>query len=614
MPEEIPARARNLGWRRRVKTALGGMFDRLPSPLQAVVARAYQNHFDLVLRLRRRLRGENSYRRWTRRYDTLNGADIAAIRDDIERLAARPLISVLMPVGDLPESHLRAALGSVLAQLYPHWELCIAEAGAAAPQVARVVAEYAARDPRVRVAGRPEPGDIAGAADRALAIAGGEFAALMDAADILPQHALYLVAREIARHPEAGLVYSDEDWLDRRGRRCEPYFKSDWNPDLLASQDMVSPLGVYRTALVRGAGGFASAGGLDAAHGLALRVTRAIPPAAIRHIPHVLYHRRKAPGRDERKPLAVAAAQRAMADRLDPEPRVSIIVPTRDNAAMLARCVDGLLDRTRYANFEVLVIDNQSADPATLACLRQLAEDRRVRVLVYDHPFNFSAINNWAAAQASGDILVFLNDDTDVIAPDWLRHMAANAMRPEIGAVGAKLLYPGGRVQHAGVILQPGGVADHFHHGYAAADPGHGGRAALPQNLSAVTAACLAMRRTVFGEIGGFDAEHLPVAFNDVDLCLRLRARGYLVAWTPLALLYHHESASRGSDLVTERRGRFRAETGTMRARWHAVLDRDPYFNPNLVLTRRSVALANPPRISYPWRMPQSGPAPSCGR
>jgi GT2 family glycosyltransferase len=268
----------------------------------------------------------------------------------------------------------------------------------------------------------------------------------------------------------------------------------------------------------------------------------------------------------------------------------------------LSRCVRGILEETAYRNLEVIIIDNRSEQEATHAYLRQIEGNQRVRILQYDLPFNFSLINNWGAEQSRGDILLFLNNDTEPIEASWLRHMVANARRPEVGAVGAKLLYPNGRVQHGGVILGMTGIAGHLHRNLPADDPGYFGRALLQQNLSAVTAACIAMRRNVFFEVGGFDAANLPIAFNDVDLCLRLRELGYLIVWTPLAQLIHHETASRKLDLMPCRYREFLGENEYMRLRWGHILDRDPYFSPNLSRHDLSPSLAFPPAVRAPWR------------
>ncbi|HJU15574.1 MAG TPA: glycosyltransferase family 2 protein [Stellaceae bacterium] len=616
----------------RVKSALQRGLALLPGPMQRLAIGFYRGHFVYFYDRMRRIGRPDAYRRWVRLYDTISAADRDAILAEIASFADRPLISVVMPVFNPPEPFLRAALASVRDQLYPNWELCIADDASTLPHVARVLTEYEAADPRIRVVRRPENGGISAASNSALTLAAGAFVALLDHDDVLPVHALYLVAREILRHPAADLIYSDEDKIDRRGRRFDPHFKSDWNPDLFLAQNMISHLGVYRTALIREVGGFRRQFDGSQDYDLALRVVARTEAGRIRHIPHILYHWRAIAGSAARsptaKPHARTAARNAVADHLErrglcarvdfapglsfqeihyplaAEPRVAIIIPSRDRSDLLARCLDGILGATDYRNFEVLIVDNQSRETATEALYRRIGADRRVRVLRYAQPFNFSSINNWAADHADGEILLFLNNDTEIIDKDWLRHLAANAARPEIGAVGAKLLYPDGRVQHGGVILGMGGVAAHFHLRRHARDPGYFGRARLQQNLSAVTAACLAMRRRVFTEIGGFDGVNLPVAFNDVDLCLRLRERGYLIAWTPQALLYHHESASRPSDLLPNQQHRFRREARYMRARWGAVLDRDPYFSPNLSLWDPTIALAFPPRVSYPWRTP----------
>jgi glycosyltransferase involved in cell wall biosynthesis len=618
----------------RIKSILRRTLVLLPRPLQRLAVGLYQDGFAYLYDALRRIGRSDAYRRWVSLYDTISRADRTAILADIESFARRPLISIVMPVFNTPEPFLRAALDSVRDQLYPNWELCIADDASALPHVARILAEYAMADPRIRIVRRPANGGIAAASNSAFAIATGEFVALFDHDDVLPVHALYLVAREILFHPAADLIYSDEDKLDRRGRRCDPHFKSDWNPDLFLSQNMISHLGVYRSALIAEVGGFRSEFDGSQDYDLALRVVEKTDTERIRHIPHILYHWRAMTGSAARspaaKPHARIAARNAVADHLErrgicaevdfaqgpsfqqiryplaAEPSVTIIIPTRDRSDLLGRCLDGILGATDYRNFEVLIVDNQSREPATARLYRRVGDDPRVRVLHYAQPFNFSLINNWAAERAGGEVLLFLNNDTEIIDKGWLRHLAANAVRPEVGAVGAKLLYPGGRVQHGGIILGMGGVAAHFHLRRRAEDAGYFGRAQLQQNLSAVTAACLAVRRRVFADSGGFDGANLAVAFNDVDLCLRLRERGHLIVWTPLALLYHHESASRASDLLPDQQHRFEREIRYMRARWGAVLDRDPYFNPNLSLWDPTIALAFPPRVSYPWRASES--------
>jgi GT2 family glycosyltransferase len=613
----------------RFKKPLRTLLHALPDPVQRLAVNQYQRFAPLAYRAVARVLTLRSYRRWTALYDSLSGADCDAIVAEIRGWTKPPLISVVMPVFNTPERYLREALGSVVGQFYPNWELCVADDSSSAPRVAVVLAEYARKDPRIRIVSRSKNGGISEATNSAIEIATGEFIALLDHDDVLPPHALYMVAREIVRNPALDLIYSDEDKISQWGRRYDPHFKSDWNPDLFLAQNMISHLGVYRTALVREAGGLRPQFDGSQDYDLALRIVERVEPRHIRHIPHILYHWRAAAGSAARsageKPHTLEAARRAVGDHLrrrgiaadavispgtpflrvrydlDREPRVSIIIPTKDRQDLLSRCVNGILERTQYQNLELLIVDNRSEEAATRSYLEAIATDPRVRVLHYDEPFNFSLINNWAAERATGEVLLFLNNDTEVIGSDWLRHLVANACRSEVGAVGAKLVYPSGRVQHAGVILGMGAVAGHFHLGCQRHDPGYFSRALLQQNLSAVTAACLAMRRTVFEEVGGFNGD-LRVAFNDVDLCLRLRQRGHLIVWTPLAELYHHESASRGSDLVSARHHEFIQEIEYMQSKWSWALQRDPYFNPNLSLRDVSVTLAFPPTIEKPWR------------
>jgi GT2 family glycosyltransferase len=286
----------------------------------------------------------------------------------------------------------------------------------------------------------------------------------------------------------------------------------------------------------------------------------------------------------------------------EPKPLVSVIVPTRDRADLLAQCCDGVLNRTDYAPLELIVVDNGSAEPATAALFDRLARDPRVRILPAPGPFNFSALNNLGAAQARGEVLLLLNNDVSMPRPDWLDALVAQAVRPSVGAAGARLLFPDGRLQHAGVLLGVGDVAGHLGYGQPGDTGGYYEHLATPRTVSAVTAACLAIRKAVYDEAGGLDAEALPVAFNDVDLCLKLRARGYDIVWTPHAELVHHESASRGDERAPADQARFAAEMAVMRARWGAALDEDPFYSPLFDRSRSDHHLASPPRRAAPWR------------
>ena len=567
-----------------------------------------------------------SYETWVAMFDTLHPEDRAAIRADAEALSYKPLLSVVMPVYNAPSEFLRQAIDSVLEQLYAHWELCIADDCSPDPEILRILATYQRKDPRIKVVRRDQNGNVSAASNSALALATGELVALMDHDDVLPAHALYMVAVELNRCPEADIIYSDEDKIDRSNIRYGAYFKSDWNPDLMRGQNMINHLGVYRRSLLVSIGGFRLGYEGSQDYDLALRAVERTTPERIRHIPHVLYHRRVFPQSGSfsasNLPRATRAARRAVQDHLDRlgtgasvvplpgldsysrviyplppvPPPVTLIVPTRDKVELLSQCINSLLARTEYPDFNVIIVNNRSCEAETLAYFASLERNSRVKILAFDREFNYSAINNFAIGQARGNVIGLVNNDIRVIEPGWLKEMVSHALRPEVGAVGAKLLYPDDRVQHAGVITGINGVADHAHRFRARHDVGYFGRLVLTQDYSCVTAACLVMRKTVYEEVGGLDETNLRVSFNDVDLCLRIRDKRYLVVWTPHAELYHVESASRGRDTHPEQAERARNEVRYMKMRWGDSLLCDPYYNPNLSLDNVGFNLAFPPR------------------
>lgn len=549
-----------------------------------------------------------SYADWIAAHDTRDEAARARIRTEIEAWDTSPLISVVMRARDATAADLEAAVASVRAQLYPHWELCIIDGASPA-------AGFAAAEPRIRCMSGG-----AGTGNAAIALTRGAWVLPMDPRHRLAETALYRIAAEERRHSGVAVIYSDEDRIDAAGHRSAPWFKPDFDPDLFLARDMPGQFVAYRRDLLDRIGGYREDFGDAAGYDLVLRATMAAGAGAVRHVPAVLCH---VHGHDGAV-LDSEAARRAVADALagsaarvvanplspgcrrilyplpDPPPLVSVIIPTRDRGELLGACMDGLLHGTDYPRIEVLIVDNESTDPATLALLARLAEDSRVRVLPVPGAFNYSRLNNLAVAQARGEVLLLLNNDIEVIEPNWLREMVSHALRPEIGAVGAKLLYPDDTVQHAGVVLGfgwPEGVGGHMFLQARRDDPGPFDMLAVARSASAVTAACLAVRRSLYDEVGGLDEEGLKVAFNDVDFCLRLRERGYRNLWTPFALLYHKESASRGSDATGEKAERLRREVAVMRARWGAALDDDPYWNPNLSLRTGWPDLAEPPRL-----------------
>ena len=561
----------------------------------------------------------------------LTNDDRIAIRRHIRALAQTPLISVLMPVYNPNIQHLREAIDSVRRQLYEKWELCVADDASSDPAVKCVLEEFAGADPRIKVSFRDSNGHISEASNTALGLATGEYLALLDQDDLLAEHALYYVATEIAAGPDALLIYSDEDKIDGSGQRREPYHKPDWNYRLLLSQNYVSHLGVFRTELVRRVGGFRRGFEGSQDHDLTLRVIEHARPGQIRHIPVVLYHWRAAPGSTAADPQAKnyawSAGRSSVAEHLERTgviatvraatvgafyrveyqlpsrpPLVSIIIPTRDQCALLRQCVESIRARSSYTNYEIVVVDNQSTETDALEYLEALGKLPGVSVIHYDRPFNYSAINNLAVQRARGEIVCLLNNDTEVISPGWIEEMVGLVLQPMVGIVGARLLYSDGTVQHAGVITGVGGVANHAHLGFAPNDPGHFGRAWLVQEYSAVTGACLMTRKSLYEELGGLNEKDLPVAFNDVDFCLRARDAGYRVIWTPYAELYHHESRSRGKDDSPEKRKRFEGEIAFMRRRWAALIESDPYYNPNLSYQRPDFSLSHVPRTVKPWQ------------
>lgn len=561
---------------------------------------------------------QRSYAEWVHNQPTRSLEERQAV---LAGLASKPLISILMPVFNPTLEHLKTCLDSVLAQHYPHWQLCIADDASTEPGVFALLAEYAEREPRIQVVSREQNGHICAASNSALELAQGSFVALLDHDDCLAPEALLEMAVAINQSPQARLLYSDEDKLDEGGRRYDPHFKPDWNPDLLLAQNYISHLGVYQTALVRGLGGFREGFEGSQDHDLALRVTAAIAPEQIIHVPRVLYHWRAAEGstamNSGQKDYTATAGLNAVREHLAAHhpgalvehgtfantyrvrwplpkqaPLVSLLIPTRDRVEILKPCVDAILDRTDYPHLEVLILDNQSSCTATLDYMHDVANrDARVRVLRWNEPFNYSAINNYGAMHARGEILGLVNNDIEPINPDWLDEMVRQACRPEIGCVGAKLYYPNDLIQHGGVILGLGGVAGHSHKYFPRSHPGYFYRLHLAHNLSAVTAACLLLRKSVFEQVGGLNEEHLTVAFNDVDLCLKVREAGYRNLWTPYAELYHHESISRGADDNAKKRARAAGEVAYMRETWAAQLDNDPAYNPNLTLVHEDFSL-----------------------
>ena len=566
-----------------------------------------------------------AYQSWIQRNDTRTEDDFKRMQHEIGAFLHQPLVSILMPVYNVDSKWLILAIDSVRDQVYENWELCISDDASPNPDIRSVLEKYMQLDERIKVVFRERNGHISENSNSALALASGEWLALMDHDDVLPNHALYEVVKAIHKSPDAALIYSDEDKIDEKGRRFMPHFKSDFNLDLLYGQNYISHLGVYRTDIAKAIGGFRK--GLEGSqdYDFLLRYLLKIDPSQIIHIPKVLYHWRAIEGstalssgeKSYTTEAGVKALQnyfaqlhadvsvgRGKADNLyrvqwnlTYEPLVSLIIPTKNGYEVTKQAIDSILNKTTYAHYEILLVDNNSDDPKALAYFDELSQHEKITVLRYPHPFNYSAINNFAVQHARGEVLGLINNDVEVIDGGWLTEMVSQAMRPDIGCVGAMLYYPNDTIQHAGVVIGINGVAGHSHKHYPKSHLGYFSRLFVAQDLLAVTAACLLLRKTTFDEVGGLNERDLTVAFNDVDLCLKVHKAGYRNLWTPYAELYHHESISRGREDNPEKIARFKREVDYMLNTWHTNTLFDPYYNPNLTIEREDFSISMLSRV-----------------
>ena len=579
------------------------------------------------------------YIEWIERNERVTSRDRELIREEIAAWRHQPLISVIIPVYNTPREYLVNAIESVRAQVYPHWELCISDDASRDFDIEELLAEYLS-DPRIKVRRNSENGGISANTNAALELADGDYVAFLDADDELAELALYFVAREINAFPSAELIFSDEDKLDQAGRRSGPYFKPEFSPELMLGKNAVTHLAVYRASTVRDLGGMRSE--LDGSQDwdLALRLFEAKGGSreVIRRIPRILYHWRVLPGSTamstSEKHYAVDAGREAVLSHLrrqgveadvlpverswsrnrirvpigDKPPRASILIPTSGDYELLRTCLDSLIQQTDYPDFETLVIiDDWPKDDRTLAYLETLKAVGKVSVLRYSRAprqgFNYAMVVNRLAKEATGEVLVMLNDDTEIIQGDWLGNFMSTLSLPGVGVAGAKLLYPNGEIQHAGVVAGLGGSAAHAYVGWAADDPGYFDDLLLLRNSSAVTGACLAVRRSTFEELGGLDEQHLAVSFNDTDFCFRTWKLGLRVVVDPSVTVVHRESVSRGLDDTWLKRRRFEKEAAFLEERWGNIIADDPFYNPNLVLQVGEIYCLDPhPRYSVkPW-------------
>jgi GT2 family glycosyltransferase len=553
----------------------------------------------------------SDYYRWIAEFEK---RDSKLIQMRLESFRLQPRISILVPVYRTPPEILERTIGSVLAQSYSNWELCLADDGSQSDALDELLARHADADKRIKLVRLERNGGISKASNAALEVATGEYIGLLDHDDELAGDALYHVVHAINRDPGAEIFYSDEDHIDESGLRTDPFFKPDWSPDLILSENYVTHFMVFQASLAREAGGFRSECDLSQDHDILLRMS--LKARKIVHIPRILYHWRTnvfaVDRASERNDKALATSRRAVEDYLklagvkatvEPgavpgrwrvrydlprEGWVDIIIPNGGNTELLGRCLDSVASRTEYPFYNLTVIDN-SHDGKLEDFVRGWSVDgRRARIFDWrNRPFSFSVMNNAAARTCEAPLLLFLNDDTTVLEPGWLTAMVELAARPEAGAVGAKLLYPDDRIQHAGVVIGIFGLCGHGFKGAFDDQRTYFDFPDVIRNVSAVTGACLMAQAKTFWEVGGFDEEDFPIAYNDVDLCLKLAERGYRVLYTPHAKLYHYEAFSkRGEDRDPRPK-----EMKAFQAKWKRYVASDPFYNPNLTLASEDYSL-----------------------
>ena len=530
----------------------------------------------------------------------------------------RPLISIAVPAYQTPVEFLKQMIESLISQTYPEWELCIANASPDNEEMQRVLADYSARDSRVRFCNLKENLGIAENTNRAFAMAKGEFMGLLDHDDLLAPNALYEIVRALQEHPQADALYTDEDKVTTElDEHFQPHLKPDFNLDLLRSNNYICHFFVVRRSIVEKAGGFRKEFDGAQDYDFIFRCTE--NAREVLHVPEILYHWRthKASTADNpaSKMYAFEAGKRAIEANLERtgtkgvvshtqdlgfyrvkypvqgNPLVSVIIPNKDEKETLQTCLEMLNNNTSYQNFEIIIVENNSTTDEIFRYYKELSKDPRIHLLRWGKEFNYSAINNFGVAHAKGEYLLFLNNDVKSINPDWMEEMLGVCQRPEVGGVGAKLIYPDDTIQHAGCVIGMGGIAGHMFVDMPADRTGYLHKASLLQDMSAVTAACLMMKKEVFEEAGGF-TEELAVAFNDVDLCLKVRKNKHLIVYDPYAKLYHMESKTRGAEDSKEKVRRFQTEIEYMRCHWLGILKNgDPYYNKNLSLTKWNYSL-----------------------
>ena len=548
--------------------------------------------------------------------------------------------SIVVPLYNTPEIFLQDMIRSVIDQTYDNWELCLADGSDPDHHtVGRICMEYAATDSRIHYQKLEKNLGISGNTNACLEMAVGDYIGLFDHDDVLHPAALHEVMRAICTQ-DADFIYTDEaKFYKTPADAFSPNFKPDFAPDTLRSNNYICHFTVFKRKLLEQTGPFCSAFDGSQDHDMILRLTE--NAQHIVHIPEILYywraHKNSVAENSSAKPYTQDASHRALAEHLQRlgldgtvgdsaspntyrisykiigTPKISIVIPNMDHIDTLKKCIRSILEKTTYPNYELIIVENNSTNAETFAYYDSLKKDDRIRIISWSGPFNYSAINNYGIQNAvSGEYILLLNNDTEVITPDWLQEMLMFAQRQDVGAVGAMLHYPNDTIQHAGVILGIGGMAGHSHKHFDRGESGFVYRANIAQNLSAVTGACMMIRRAVWDQVGGLD-EQLSVSLNDVDLCMRIRKLGYLIVWTPYAELYHYESLSRGYEDTPEKKARYERERQVFQERWRSELDQgDPYYNPNLTLMYEDFSPDLPTvakeRVKHLWQLREMAP------
>lgn len=571
----------------------------------------------LLDKIKDRLRQRNQYKYYLHLQEKSDNKDVKI--KELKAFQYKPLISIIVPVYNTEGKWLRACIQSVLNQIYDNWELCIADGGSTKHHIKEILKKYAMQDSRIKVKFLSENKGIAGNSNEALSLATGEFICLLDHDDELSPDALFEVVKLLNEKPDIDFIYTDEDKITVKGKRIDPHFKPDWSPDTLRSYNYITHLSIFKKELLDKIGYFREDFDGSQDYDIILRATE--QAKYIVHIPKVLYHWRASinsvAGNAYSKMYAYKSAKKALNAHLfrtgtrgkvedgqflgsyrivyeiEGNPKASIIIPNNDHIEILKKCISSILKKTAYKNYEIIIIENNSVEQETFKYYEEISKFDNIKVIKWDNPFSYSAVNNFAVNYAQGDILIFLNNDIQIDSSSWLKNMLEHAIKKEVGVVGAKLYYPDNTIQHAGLILGMGKhrVAGHHHYRFPGDSFGFWGRLQVIQNLSAVTGACMMLRKEVFEEVKGFD-EGFQLAYNDVDLCIRIREKGYLIVWTPYAELYHHESKSRGYENTLEKQERFEREVEYFHKKWQHILDKgDLYYNPNLTLDREDFSI-----------------------